>query len=149
MKDNIIKCNHCGSPFCYENTEKDFTSWSCYTCGFSSNSYMIKDSEQVISFEETLPELFKDIRFIDKSGYVWYPIVVNDPNRGIIFPNGTSADNWQWSFAPSVIIPEMERFKYPDPKRKGENMTHRIDMSKVQTFKRNEFRKAVEAAGIV
>jgi hypothetical protein len=49
------------------------------------------------AYEETLPELYKDVKYKDSENRVWYPISINIPDKGTVFLNGKSAENTFWS----------------------------------------------------
>lgn len=149
MRDSLIKCKHCGSNFCYSVLEKDIVSWSCMECGYHSNSYLINESEQVVGFESSMPELLKDIRYVDDNNFVWYPQIINKSDKGIIFPDGRNQYDWTWCFAPAKLIPLQEQYKFPDPSNKGQFMTHKIDMSNKKLFGRTEFTKALIEAKFI
>jgi transcription elongation factor Elf1 len=72
MSDNLVTCNHCGSHLCYEiKINETQNAYSCVTCGFSATD-LLKDGEyDVEGFEETFPELYKDLKFIDEDKKEW------------------------------------------------------------------------------
>lgn len=69
--------------------------WSCFGCGFTSNSTMT--DEHSPQAEETLPELYKALKFKDEKGYHWYPIALTFDDKSMIFAEGVSVENWKWS----------------------------------------------------
>lgn len=58
---------------------------------------MIENEFKFEEYEETLPEIYKDLKRTDSEGRVWYPVAINIPEKGTVFANGTGVDNWQWS----------------------------------------------------
>lgn len=148
MTDRLTTCKHCGSHFCYEIYHESIISWKCFNCGFESNSNFINNTEVVNIFEDKLPSLYKDIKYLDDDGFVWYPMIINNPYKGIIFPDGTSKDKWEWCYAPAVEIPLNDR-NVPDPNKPGEFMTHKIDMKSSKRYKPNEFFLALEDAKLI
>jgi hypothetical protein len=48
-------------------------------------------------YKETLPELYKDLEFKDENKLHWYPTSVVMDDKSMIFAEGTSLENWQWS----------------------------------------------------
>jgi hypothetical protein len=98
---------------------------------------MIKDSDFVKNSKESLPELVKDLEIIDEDGFVWYPSTLNVPQKGILFPNGGSKDAWGWSIAPLTEILEEEKSRFP------KNQTHKVNLSKMEYFSKDEFASAV------
>ena len=138
MNDKMTKCPHCEGDFCYEYHHPQFVQWMCFNCGFGSNTHMIKDSEFVTSSKETLPELVKDLEFTDPDGLVWYPSVINVPEKGMLFPNGGSKDNWWWTVAPLVEIKEEEKERFP------KEQTHKVDLTQFTHFPKENFAHAID-----
>ena len=95
MKESLIICPRCGSNACHEASNEKFTMWSCFGCGFTSNSTMT--DEHAPTAEETLPELYKALKFKDEKGYHWYPIALTFDNKSMVFAEGTSTTDWKWS----------------------------------------------------
>lgn len=118
LKDQIVDCRKCGSPYCMENHSDNVVTWFCINCGFTTNTMMLKNTDTVRAFEETLPRLFLDIKFLDNEGFYWYPTVIDKVNEGIgiVFPDGTNAQDWKWAMAAAVPVSyeEREKFKKPD-----------------------------------
>ena len=95
MKESLIICPRCGSNACHEASNEKFTMWSCFGCGFTSNSTMT--DEHAPTAEETLPELYKALKFKDEKGYHWYPIALTFDDKSMVFAEGTSTEDWKWS----------------------------------------------------
>jgi|LauGreDrversion4_2_1035121.scaffolds.fasta_scaffold596570_1 ribosomal protein L37E len=95
MKESLIICPRCGSNACHEASNEKFTMWSCFGCGFTSNSTMT--DEHAPTAEETLPELYKALKFKDEKGYHWYPIALTFDDKSMVFAEGTSTTDWKWS----------------------------------------------------
>jgi hypothetical protein len=140
MEDSFIECPVCGRNTCYKqiiDSEGNF-SLLCLSCGMTTNTYYTVDSELDKKTYEASPELYKDLRFVDQAGLVWYPSTITVPNKGMVFVDGSSKDNWKWATALAVEIPEKELKKFP----KGQ--THKMDMSTLVHFKQDEFTLALE-----
>ena len=88
MKESLIICPKCGSNACHEASNEKFTMWSCFGCGFTSNSTMT--DEHAPKAEETLPELYKALKFKDEKGYHWYPIALTFDDKSMVFAEGRS-----------------------------------------------------------
>jgi len=122
----------------------------CLDCGYTSTSLNLEDSPIVRQYEETAPELFKLLRWIDpQTKLVWYPIVLNFPSFGMIFPDGTSVENWQWMSAPAVDIPFNDQKKYPIPGAPNKYYTKRVDLKKGKYFPPDQFYQAAKFIGFV
>ena len=125
MKESLIICPRCGSNACHEASNEKFTMWSCFGCGFTSNSTMT--DEHAPTAEETLPELYKALKFKDEKGYHWYPIALTFDNKSMIFAEGTSTADWKWSAVKS---------KNDKP-----------DMTTKKEFEEREFMEALDYVG--
>jgi hypothetical protein len=93
------------------------------------------------AYEETLPELYKDIKHVDEEGRVWYPITINQEGLGTIFLNGTSKDDVHWSAIKAVELTEEEK---QQPKYKGK--TYKSDPKSMKHFD-NDFIEALDYLG--
>ena len=60
-------------------------------------------------YENTLPELYKEIKHTDSEGRVWYPHIINVEGKGTVFANGSSKDDWEWSGIKSVLLTKEEK----------------------------------------
>jgi len=148
--DNLVICNHCGSDACYV-TENSSTvkTYSCFGCGFTTNSLMKEGEEFYNQQIEVLPELYKDVMFKDKDGLMWMPTTINLPQQGMVFYNGTSKENAKWSAVQAVKVTEEEKEKYPIPKQPGKFYEWRMDMGTLQHFEEREFIDALEYIGLL
>lgn len=149
MTDNFVECRHCGSDACYETDLEDSISWQCMDCGFFTSTLMLKNSDIVNNIFETSPSLINDLAMEDDDGFIWFPRVVNSPKIGIIFPDGKNANDWCWTFAPEVEIPEDQRHRYPIKGKPGEFQTHKIDMENKKNYKQIDFILALEESGLL
>jgi hypothetical protein len=135
MKE-IKLCHVCGS----KTVEKEAGTILCMECGFHTHPNFKQEYRDKL--EATMPKLIKALRFNDKrTGLIWYPIVVNIPNVGILFPDGNSVENWKWSFAKIVPIPLHERMKYPIPNKTGQFYETRLDIENAIIYPKYEFQK--------
>jgi hypothetical protein len=112
------------------------------SCGFTSNELMIENSQLVQETEEVMPELYKDIKFIDDKKQVWYPTVINIQDKGTIFVNGTSKDDWGWAGIKAVETNEEE-------KQKLKGATHKSDPKTLKTFGKDQFDEACHYIGLI
>jgi hypothetical protein len=142
MDDKLVTCKRCGSDACYEHKQQGILVWSCMSCGFTSNELMIENSQLVQETEEVMPELYKDIKFIDDKKQVWYPTVINIQDKGTIFVNGTSKDDWGWAGIKTVETNEEE-------KQKLKGATHKSDPKTLKTFGKDQFDEACHYIGLI
>ena len=142
--DNLINCARCGSDACYvDEVNQDIKTYFCYGCGFQTNSLM-KEGESFFERQlEVLPELYKDLLNKDDDGHIWMPTTVNVAEKGMIFANGPSKDDWGWAAVKAVKVTEEEKTKYPIPGKEGQYYEWRMDMTTLQMFPEREFMEAL------
>ena len=108
---------------------------------------MKEGSQLVEKTRETSAELLKDLE-ITKEGFIWYPSVMNIPEQGIVFPDGTSKDDWKWASMKAVLVKDEEKEKYPMPGKKGEYYTHRLDNTTTKHFDKLCYMDALDEIGM-
>jgi hypothetical protein len=150
MTDNLINCPHCGSDACYvvENSS-EIKTYSCFGCGFTTNSLMKEGEEFYEQQLEVLPELYKDVMFEDENGLKWMPTTINVPTQGMVFYNGTNPSDAKWAGVQAVEVTEEEKEKYPIKGKPGQYYTHRMDMSTMKPFEMREFMDALTYIGVL
>jgi hypothetical protein len=148
--DNLIACTRCEGDACYENIiSPEVRTYFCYGCGFISNSVMKENSEFLNEQMEILPELYKELTVKDEeSGMIWMPSMVNIPDKGMIFADGTSSSNWKWASVKAIPVKEEEKTKYPIPGKKDEYYQWRMDMSTMKHFDEKDFIEALDYLGV-
>jgi hypothetical protein len=131
MIDKIIDCPKCGEKACcYQISINEFhNSYSCFGCGFTSNDLMREGEFNFQEFESTLPELYKDLKSLDGEGRIWYPQAINITEKGTVFANGKSKDQWQWSAIQTIQLSEEEKL---NPRFK--NQVYKSDSKSLQNF---------------
>jgi hypothetical protein len=148
-KDNLTICPRCGSDACYEQElGADYKVHQCYGCGFTTNTLMIENSEFLDEQLEVLPELYKDLIYIDEEGYNWMPSAVNNPEQGMIYADGKTSEDWKWSAVRAMKISEEEKEKYPIPNKEGEYYEYRMDMTTLKQFNERDFIEALDYIGV-
>ena len=150
MTDNLEICPHCGSDACYvvENSPTIKT-YSCFGCGFTTNSLM-KDGEEFFEQQlEILPELYKDVIHIDENGLNWMPTTISLPTQGMVFYNGTNKENAKWAAVLAVEVKDEEKEKYPIKGKPGEYHKWRMDMTNMKEFEMREFMDALTFIGVL
>ena len=142
--DNLTICAKCGSDACYvDEVNQDIKTYFCYGCGFQTNSLM---KEGDVFFErqlEELHELYKDLLNKDDDGHIWMPTTVNVPEKGMIFANGPSKEQWAWAAVKAVKVTEEEKTKYPIPGKKDQYYEWRMDMATLKEFHERDFIEAL------
>jgi hypothetical protein len=159
MEPIKVTCPHCGDDHCFEenqtipgtgDTDQQVTSWMCVGCGYTSTTLNQADSDIITSYEETTAQLVVDLKWTDpETNLVWYPLILNFPSYGIIFPDGTHKNNWKWMAAPAVDIAEGEREKYPIPGSPGSFYTRKINMEQGKHFETVDFYEACKYIGFI
>ena len=142
MEDKLVTCSRCESDACYEHNHQGITIWSCMGCGFTTNELMIDESELVKATEEVMPELYKDLRFIDYKNQVWYPTVVNIEDKGTVFINGTTTENWGWAGIKAIETTDGEKEKFKGAKFKSDPKT-------LKMFNQKSFDEACAYIGLI
>lgn len=151
-----ITCPHCGNHECFEESEvpagmsEKVSSYMCVSCGYTTTTLNEVGSQMISEYEEITAELIKELRWVDPAtNLVWYPIVLNFPSFGIIFPDGVSNSEWGWMAAPAIDIPQEEQSKYPIPGSPDQFYTRRINMDAGRRFSGADFRQACEYIGFI
>ena len=145
LKDNLTICPRCGSDACYEQElGANYKVSQCYGCGFTTNSQMTSKSQFLEEQLEILPELYKDLIFIDDKGYHWMPSAINNPEQGMVYADGKTSEEWKWSAVKAKLIPEEDREKYPMPGKEGEYYKYKMDTSTLQRFEERDFIEALD-----
>ena len=147
--DDLKVCDRCGSDACYvQEVNEEITNYQCYGCGFISNTLLKKGSRFFEEQLELLPNLYKELMGEDESGKIWMPSTVNQPEKGMIFANGKSIDNWKWAAVLAVPVKEEEKEKYPIPNKEGEYYEWRMDMDTMKEFDEKDYIEALDYIGI-
>ncbi len=142
--DKLVECKHCNSKLCYEKQTPDFTLWTCFTCGFVANSKMIVGSSYYEEQTSILPEVYKEVIYVEDSGIVWIPNFVKKPEMGMVYLNKNKKGDYEWNVVKEIPIPEEEQNKYPIPHKKGEFYKFKTDMSTLKEFDLNNYMGALD-----
>tara|TARA_R110000772_G_scaffold49368_3_gene113645 strand:- start:633 stop:1091 length:459 start_codon:yes stop_codon:yes gene_type:complete len=147
--DNLIICDRCGSDACYVQEVNDkIKNYQCYGCGFITNSLLVKGSDFFEEQMEMLPNLYKELMGEDDNGKIWMPSTVNLPEKGMVFANGKSGENWKWAGVRAVPVKDEEKEKYPIPNKEGEFYTLRMDMETIKEFDEGDYVDALDYIGV-
>ena len=150
MEDKLMICPLCGSDAMFvQQVSEEVSNSMCYGCGMLSNTLMKEGEEFFIQQKEHLPELYKDLIKKDTTGQKWIPTVVNLPDKGMVFIQGTSVADWSWVGVKAVMVTEAEKEKYPIPGKKGEFYQMRMDMTTLKSFGQTGFIDALTFIGVL
>ena len=136
MTDALQTCPKCKAmESCYVLPINEVAnSYNCLGCGFVTNDLLKEGDYDVEAYESEMPELFKDIKYTDEQGRVWYPNVINLESKGTVFPNGASKDDWRWSAIKNVPLTEEEK---ENPRFKGKQ--YKSDSKTLEYFGEDYF----------
>jgi hypothetical protein len=164
LGDKLVNSPICDSNACYESEfqtqEGPIKTWLCMTSGYTSNTTMTKDSEELKFTLEHTADLIKDLRQDHEppgGGEVlaWFPTAITLPNKGMVFPEpikGTSTlegkQDWKWTVVKAIPILKEEQEKYPDPKNPGTFYKTKMDMENLKRFDKLCFMDAAEELGM-
>jgi hypothetical protein len=142
--DTLKECSRCGSDACYsQEINKEISIELCYGCGFQSNSVMVSGSEFLIEQMGLLPELHKELMDEEEdTGKIWMPTTINLEDKGMVFADGSSRNNWRWAGVKTVPIKDEEKEKYKNKKFKP-------DMSTIKHFEERDFMEALSYIGVL
>jgi hypothetical protein len=149
--EEIINCPKSGGDLCYKvQVAPEIYNYMSLSCGFWTNSFMTEDHEFYMQQMETLPELYKDLAWKDpKTGLVWLPNTINNPEEGMIFANGSDISNWKWAAVKAIKIPKKEQKNHPIPGKPGEFMKFKMDMKNMRLFEERDYIEALSYIGVL
>ncbi len=134
-----------GSNACYEQSfeqeGEEIKTWLCFGSGFTTSTLMTKGSKTMNDLLETAPELYKELLFTDETGRIWVPATITLPEKGMVFLDGKSTEDWKWKAVKAVAIAEAEKEKYPD------GQSFKMDMTNGKEYGRKDFMDALEHIG--
>lgn len=141
--DQLTICPKCGCDGCYVTpiNEVNFN-YFCWGCGFQTNDMMKEGEFDFEAYEETIPELYKDIKYVDNKGRVWYPITINLEDKGTVFLNGKTKEEIHWSAIKAIKLTEEEK---KQPKFKGKE--YKSDPKSMKHFD-SDFIEACDHIGV-
>lgn len=143
MTDKMLICPKCGCDGCYVTPINETKlNYFCWGCGFQTNDLMKEGEFNFEEYEETLPELYKDVKYTDSEKRVWYPISINLPDKGTVFLSGKSVEEVQWSAIKVIPLTEEEK-KQP----KYKSLSFKSDAKSLQHFG-NDFIEACDYVGV-
>lgn len=139
--EELITCERCGGNACLKNEEEAGTNaLFCFGCGFTTSTVFTNGNESFDNMIQSLPDLHKDL-FFQGEQTIWIPSVVTLPEKGMVFADGTSKDDWLWAGVLTTAITEEESNKFP------EHQKNKIDHTTMKYFDRKDFMDALEYIG--
>ena len=125
MNEKLTICPRCSSDACHEASNEKLTVWSCFGCGFTSNSTIIEGNLQEV--ESVVPQLYLNLKFKDANGYYWYPNTVILEDKSMVFADGKTTEDWKWAAVQSK--------------------NSKADMTTKQEFEQHDFMEALDYVG--
>ena len=125
MNEKLTICPRCSGDACHEASNEKLTVWSCFGCGFTSNSTIIEGNLQEV--ESVVPQLYLNLKFKDANGYYWYPNTVILEDKSMVFADGKTTEDWKWAAVQS---------------KDG-----KADMSTKQEYEQHNFMEALDYIG--
>jgi len=158
LGDKLVNSPICDSDACYESefqtANGPVKTWLCMTSGYTTNTTMTENSEELKFTLEHTAEMIKDLRQDHEppgGGEVlaWFPTAITLPNKGMIFPEPIKDTNdWGWTVVKAIPIPEEDQHKYPDATNPGTFYKHKMDMENMKRFDKLCFMDAAEELGM-
>ena len=158
LGDKLVNSPICDSNACYESEFQTqdgvVKTWLCMTSGYTTNTTMTEDSEELKFILEHTAELIKDLRQDHEppgggDGLAWFPTVISMPEKGMIFPEPIKdTDDWGWTVVKAIPVKEEEKEKYPIPNKPGEFYKNKMDMENLKRFGKLCFIDAAEELGM-
>lgn len=129
-KDTLSICPKCQGDACYKvPINETANSYLCFGCGYQTNDLMKVEDLDFEAYEATMPELHKDMKYIDSEHRVWYPITINLPSKGTVFLGGKSMEYAEWNAIKVRELSEEERTHLAN-----KDITHKSDATTLKTF---------------
>ena len=114
-RDELIQCSRCKGDACYtQKVTPELSTYWCYGCGFISNDLMYEGQEYFTTQTADLPDLYLDLLYKDEDNKYWMPSMVNLPEQGMVFAQGTSPLEWKWTAVKAVERTEEDKKKNPN-----------------------------------
>ena len=141
--DEIIDCPRSGGDLCYKTeVSPEVTNYYSLSCGFWTNSLMKVGEDFYNQQMEVLPELYKDLSWLDvKTDLIWLPHSINDPEIGMVYASGTSAEDWKWAAVKARELDKEEQEKF--------KTTHKTDMKTIAYFAERDYMDALSYIGVL
>ncbi len=144
--DKLQICDRCQGDACYvTEVTSEIKSYMCFGCGFQTNSLMKKGEQFFNEQMENLPSLYKELMVEDEEGKIWFPTMINIPDKGMIFADGTRASNFKWTAVKAIKMSEEEKDKF---KKLGKDYEYKMDNDNMKHFSGDDFIEAIDFLGV-
>lgn len=134
-------CSRCGSNACFKESYGDIESYVCFGCGWTTSNQMVKGNKILKDALKYSPELHKDLKYTDEKGRVWLPATISVEDKGVVFLDGTSKNDYKWAAMKSRPLKEGE-------KKLNNNQSYKTDTSTLEYFEEKDFMEAVDYVGL-
>ena len=123
---------------------KEFKSYMCFNCGFTSNSAYTWDSPDLKKAQLGATQLMNDVAFYDEDRKImWFPSIVNMGKMGMIYPEGI-ATNWTYKMAQVRQLSEEEL-----KEERYQGHTEILDVENAKEYGQYDFLDACREMGII
>tara|TARA_R110002012_G_C11645977_1_gene611027 strand:+ start:2157 stop:2597 length:441 start_codon:yes stop_codon:yes gene_type:complete len=141
--DEIINCPKSGGDLCYKvEVSPEITNYYSLSCGFWTNSLMKPGEEFYKQQMEVLPELYKDLAWLDtETEMIWLPHTINEPTLGMVYAQGSGVDDWKWAAVKAKELSKEDQEKFKS--------THKSDMSTIALFSERDYMDALSYIGVL
>ena len=143
--DEIINCPKSGGDLCYKvEVSPEITNYYSLSCGFWTNSLMTPDQDFYKQQMEVLPELYKDLAWVDlDTELIWLPNHINLPEQGMVFAYGTTVEDWKWA---AVKAKKLDK---PEETKDGKKLEYKPDMQTMKLFEERDYMDALSYIGVL
>ena len=139
-----MQCPHCGSNVCYVQKVGAEETAMCMACGYTTTTMMKEGSQSELQVSQRQPILYRELRFVDSNGSVWYPAVITLPGVGMVYLDGTGKDNYEWVMTPFRKVTRRERRL----RKLSKEQEYVADAANTQRFGKDGFVEAAAALGV-
>ena len=116
----------------------------CMESGMTTTDRFIIGSRAVESYEQFIPELYKDTKYTDKIlNQVWY-LATMRTHAACLYAEGTHKDDYKWKLAMVQPLVGDERLAHPIEGKDNEYHTHKVDVENAEEFDKNDFKGAID-----
>ena len=130
INDTLTLCPKCGSDACYVRPiSETASSYFCFGCGYQTTDLQKEGEMDFGMLEETMPDLYKDCKYVDQDSRVWYPSAINLPEKGTTFLNISPDKAIEWCAIKVRPLTETEQKELSN-----KNINYKSDASTLKFF---------------